>query len=97
MGLVVPSTANVKAQEDYYEGDLVYLSVRVFGADTKSEYKSVCSICSRREGKKRGMPSLIDFYAASNVTEVSDDGPVQVKFKFCCYPKHQSPNESTYL
>ena len=95
--LVIPSTASVRTEEDYGEGDVVHLSVRVFGADTKNEYRSVCNKCSEREGKKRGKPSLVDFYAASNVIKASDDGLVQVKFKFCCYPNHQNPNDSTYL
>jgi hypothetical protein len=77
--------------------DVVHLSVRVFGADNQSEYKSVCNKCSKWEGKKKGKPSLVDFHAASNVIKAPDDGLVQVKFKFSCYPKHQSPNESAYL
>jgi len=95
--LVIPSTANVRTEDYRGEGDVVHFSVRVFGADTKSEYKSVCDACSKREGKKKGKPSLVDFHAASNVIKASDDGLVQVKFKFSCYPKHQNPNESAYL
>ena len=95
--LVVPSTANVKTNKYRGEGDVIHLSVRVFGADTKIEYKSVCNKCSTREGKKKGEPSLVDFYAASNVIKASDDGSAQVRFKFCCYPNHQNPNESAYL
>ena len=95
--LVVPLTANVRTAEYCGEGDVVHLSVRVFGADTKSEYRSVCNKCSKREGKKKGKPSLVDFYAASNVIKASEDELVQVKFKFCCYPNHRTPNESAYL
>ena len=95
--LVIPLTANVKTKGYHSEGNVVHLSVRVFGADTKSEYRSVCRKCSTREGNKKGKLSLVDFYAASNVIKASDDGLVQVKFKFCCYPKHQNPNESAYL
>jgi len=95
--LVIPSTANVRTEASCGEGDIVHFSVRVFGADTKSEHKSVCDACSKREGKKKGVPSLVDFHAASNVIKASDDGLVRVKFKFSCYPKHQSPNESAYL
>ena len=95
--LVIPSTASVRTEEYYGEGDVVHLSVRVFGADTKTEYRTVCNKCSTREGKKKGVPSLVDFYAASNVIKASDDGLVQVKFKFCCYPNHQRQNNSTYL
>jgi hypothetical protein len=87
----------VRTEEYCGDRDVLYLSVRVYGADTNSEYKSVCNKCSKREGKKKGKPSLVDFHAASNVTKASDDGLVQVKFKFSCYPKHQSPNESAYL
>ena len=95
--LIVPSTANVRIEAYYGEEDVLHLSVRVFGADTKNEYKSVCNKCSKREGKKKGKPSLVDFYAASNVIKASDDGLVQVKFKFSCYPNHQSMNDSAYL
>ena len=95
--LVIPSTASVKREEYDDEGDVVHLSVRVFGADTQSEHQSVCNKCSKREGKKKGVPSLVDFHAASNVIKASDDGLVQVKFKFCCYPNHQNLNDSSYL
>ena len=95
--LVVPLTPNVKFEGYYDERDVVHLSVRVFGENTKSEYKSPCSKCSKREGKKKGKPSLVDFYAASNVIKASDDGIVHVKFKFCCYPMHQNPNDGAYL
>ena len=94
--VVIPSTASVRTEDYYVEGEVVHLSMRVFGADTQSEYKSVCNECSKREGKKKGNPSLIDFYAASNVIKTSNDGMVQVMFQFSCYPEHQSPNESAY-
>jgi len=94
--LVIPSTAGVRTEDYYVEGEVVHLSVRVFGADTQSEYKSVCNACSKRGGKKKGNPSLVEFYAASNVIKASNDGMAQVKFKFSCYPKHQRPNESAY-
>ena len=96
-GLVIPSTANVKTEDYRGEEDLLHISVRVLGADTKREYKAICDACSKREGKKKGKPSLLDFHAASNVIRASEDGLVQVKFKFSCYPKHQHPNESAYL
>ena len=96
-GLVIPSTANVKTEEYRSEEDVLHVSVRVLGADTKREYKSVCDACSKREGKKKGNPSLVDFHAASNVIKASEDGLVQVRFKFSCYPKHQNSNESAYL
>ena len=94
--LVIPSTAGVSTEDYYVEGEVVHLCVRVSGADTQSEYKSVCNACSKRGGKKRGNPSLVDFHAASNVIKSSNNGMAQVKFKFSCYPKHQSPNESAY-
>ena len=96
-GVVIPSTAKVKTDDYYTEEDVVHLSVRVFGADTKGEYNSVCNECNKQEGKKKGKPSLVDFHAASNVIKASDDGLVQVKFKLSCYPNHQSPNEGAYL
>ena len=95
--LVVPSTADVGFEGYYDEGDVVHLSVRVFGADTKNEYKYACSNCSKEEMRKKGQPNLIDFWAASNIIKASKDGLVKVNFKFCCYPNHQNPNDSTYL
>ena len=97
--LVIPLTANVRTQEYYGEGDVLHLSVRVYGADTHSEYKSICNACSEREGegKKKGETSLVDFYAASNVIKASDAGLARVKFNFSCSPNHQSQNESAYL
>jgi len=94
--LVIPSTASVRTEDYYVEWEVVHLSVRVFGADTQSEYKSICSACSKRVGEKIGNPGLVDFYAASNVTKASNDGMAQVKFSFSCDPNHQSPNESAY-
>jgi len=106
-GLVIPSTANVKTEDYRGEEEFLHISVRVFGADTKREYKAVCGTCSKREGKRRGKPSLVDFHSASNVikaaskgrqkTGLSEDWLVQVKFTFTCYPKHQNSNESAYL
>jgi len=95
--LVIPSTAGVRTEDYYVEGEVVHLSVRVFGANTQSEYKSVCNPCGKREGKKKRKPSLVDFYSASNVIKASKDEVAQVKFKFSCYLKHQGPNESAYL
>jgi hypothetical protein len=94
--LVIPSTANVKTEEYYDKGSAVHLSVRVFGANTEREYKYACGPCAKREGKKKGEASLVDFYAASNVIKASDDGLVQVRFNFCCNPTHQDPNERAY-
>lgn len=96
-GLVVPSTAGVRTEEYGGERDVLHLSVRVFGADTKREYDAVCMACNKREGKKKGIPSLIDFHAVSDVIKAPEDGLVRVKFQFSCYPKHQNPNESAYL
>ncbi len=96
-GLVIPSTSNVRTNDYSGEGDVLHLSVRVFGANTMCEYRSVCNKCSKREGKKKGKPSLVDFDAASDVIKASDAGLVQVKFKFSCYPKHQDLDESAYL
>ena len=95
-GLVIPSTANVKTNDYRGEADVLHIAVRVLGADTKREYKAVCDACSKRERKKKGIPSLVDFYAASNFIKAAEDGTMQVKFRFSCYPKHQNPDESAY-
>lgn len=96
-GLVIPSTAGVRAEEYAGERGILHLSLRVFGADTNNEYNAVCIACSTREGKKKGMPSLVDFHAVSDVIRASDDGLVRVKFKFSCYPKHQNMKERAFL
>ena len=96
-GLVIPSTAGVKTDDYTGERDLLHVSVRVFGADTKAECDAVCKKCNKREGKKKGRPSLVDFHASSDVIRASEDGLVRVKFQFSCYPTHQHPNESAYL
>ena len=96
-GLVVPSTAGVRTDNYRGEQDVLHLSVRVFGADTRREYNSVCKACNKREGKKKGTPSLVDFHAVSDVIKASEDGLVRVKFQFSCYPKHQNENESAFL
>ena len=94
--LVILWTANVKKGRLLWWDDVLQLFVLVFVADTKSEYRSVCNKCNKREGKKKGELSLIDFHAAGNVTISSGDGPVQVTFGFSCYRKHQSPNDRAY-
>ena len=96
-GLVIPSTAGVRTDDYTGERDLLHLSVRVFGADTGGEYDAVCTTCNKREGKKKGTPSLVDFHAPSDVIRPSEHGLVRVKFQFSCYPKHQHPKESAYL
>ena len=96
-GLVIPSTAGVRAEEYAGELGILHLSLRVFGADTNNEYNAVCIACNKREGKKKGVPSLVDFHAVSDIIMASDDGLVRVKFKFSCYPKHQDMKESAFL
>ena len=96
-GLVIPSTAGARTEDYGGEEDVLHLSLRVFGAVTGSKCNSVCTDCNKREGKKRGTPSLVDFQTASDVIKASKDGLARVKFKFSCYPKHQNPNESAYL
>ena len=96
-GLVIPSTAGVRTDDYTGERDLLHLSVRAFGADTGGEYDAVCPTCNKREGRVRGIPSLVDFHAPSDVIRASKDGLVRVKLQFSCYPKHQHPKESAYL
>ncbi|SRR5258706_3302435 len=96
-GLVIPSTAGVRAEDYADERGVLHLSLRVFGADTNNEYDAVCVACNKREGKRKGVPSLVDFHAVSDIIGASDDGLVRVKFKFSCYPKHQNMKESAFL
>ena len=93
-GLVVPSTPGVKTEVYRGEQDVLHLSVRVFGADTRREYNSPCEACVRWVG---WTPRLIDFRAISDVIKASEDGLVRVRFHFSCYPEHQNENEGAYL
>ena len=96
-GLVIPSTDSVRTNDYRGEEDVLHVVVRVLGAGTKTEYEAVCNICSKRETKKKGKPSLLDFHAASDFIKAPEDGIMPIKFKFSCYPKHQNPDESAFL
>ena len=93
-GLRIPATGSVGNHADAIEGTLLEFSIRVYGATTDQLYPAVCARCEKREGKRRGTPSLIDFHAPQDVIEPKD-GKIRVDFSFCCYSICRK--ESAYL
>jgi hypothetical protein len=86
-GIKIPATASVKNYANTAGKTLLEFRIHVSGAARRHE--KVCPSCEKREGKKKGDPSLIDFFAAQDFIE-QRDGKVRVEFVFCCYPKcHQ--------
>ena len=69
---------------------------RLYGATTKRLYENVCANCEKREGKKKGAPSLVDFHAERDIVEPKG-GKIRVEFCFCCYPKCHQSGDSGYL
>ena len=55
-----------------------------------------CPSCEKREGKKKGIPSLIDFHAERDIIEPKD-GKIRIEFTFCCYPKDHRLGDTEYL
>jgi len=95
-GIKVPATASVKKCDETTDKTLLVFRIYLSGATTKRHFDAVCTSCQRREGERRGTPSLIDFKADSNVIE-QKNGKICVKFVFCCHPKHQGPDDTEYL
>ena len=75
---------------------LLELRIRLYGATTKRYYDTVCAGCEGREGKKRGVPGLIDFHAEREIIEAKG-GEVHVEFTFCCYPQDHQLGDTEYL
>jgi hypothetical protein len=65
---------------------LLEFRIHLYGASTKRRYEAVCASCEKRDGKKKGTPSLIDFKTESDFIEWKD-GKVHVEFVFCCFAK----------
>jgi len=93
-GVKIPATGSVRNNADAIGGTLLEFSVRVYGATTGQLYTAVCPSCEKREGKRRGTPSLIDFHALQDVIKPRD-GKIRVDFSFCCYSHCRQ--ESGYL
>jgi len=78
-GIKVPATASVKNCADTTSKTLLELRIHVYGATTKKLYESACASCQKREGKRRGIPGLIDFKTDSDMIEPKD-GKIRVDF-----------------
>jgi len=95
-GIKIPATASVKNFADTTGKTLLEFRIRLYGATTKKPYEVVCEKCQKRDGKRRGIPSLIDFKAEYDVIEPKD-GKIRVEFSFCCYPKCHKLGDTEYL
>ena len=95
-GIKIPSTGSVKNYADTTSNNLLDFRIRLYGATTKRRYETVCTSCEKREGKKKGTPSLVDFHAEGEVIELKD-GKIRVQFSFCCYPKCHNLGDTEYL
>ena len=95
-GIKVPATASVKNYADTTNKALLEFCVRLYGATTNQRYEVACESCQRREGKRRGAPSLVDFKAEYDMIEPTD-GKIRVEFKFCCYPKCHKQGDMEYM
>ena len=95
-GVKIPATAAVKNYGDTTGKSLLELRIDVYGATTKQSYQTVCTSCEKREGKKIGPPSLINFKAESDII-VPKDGKIRVEFVFGCYPKDHRLGDTDYL
>ena len=95
-GIKIPVTGSVKNYADTTGKTLLEFRIRLYGANTKQYYETVCPKCERREGKKKGAPGLIDFHAEREIIEPKG-GKIPIKFTFCCYPKDHQLGDTEYL
>ena len=84
-GIKIPATGGVRNYSEPTGETLLEFRIHVYGA-TGQLYNTACANCERREGKRKGTPSLIDFHASQD-TIAAKDGKIRVDFSFCCYPK----------
>ena len=95
-GIKIPPTASVRNYADTTGKTLLEFRIRLYGATTKRYYETVCAKCEKRQGKKRGVPGLIDFHAEREIIEPKG-GKVHVDFTFCCYAKDHQLGDTGYL
>jgi len=95
-GIKIPATGSVKNYADTTGKSLLEFRINLYGATTKRRYDNVCANCEKREGKKKGIPSLIDFKTESDVV-TPKDGKIRLDFVFCCYPKDHGLGDDEYL
>ena len=95
-GIKIPATASVKNYANTTGKSLLEFRVNLYGATTKQRYENLCAKCERREGKKKGILSPIDFKAESDMI-APKDGKIHIDFVFCCYPKDHLLGDGEYL
>jgi len=95
-GIKIPATGSVKNYADTTGKSLLEFRINLYGATTKRRYDNVCANCEKREGKKKGIPSLIDFKTKTDMI-TPKDGKIRLVFVFCCYPKDHRLGDDEYL
>jgi len=95
-GIKIPATGSVKNYADTTGKSLLEFRVNLYGAKTQRRYDKVCANCERREGKRKGTPSLVDFKTDSDMI-TPKDGKIRLDFVFCCYPKDHELDDDKYL
>ena len=93
-GIKIPATSSVRSFADTSGKPLLEFRIYVSGATSNQRYETVCASCEKRERKRKGTPSIIDFFAMQDIIE-QKDGKARVEFVFCCYPKCRQ--DSGYL
>lgn len=79
---IVGSTIQVlEAPADTTGKFLLKLRINLYGATTMLRYKNVCANCEKREGKKKGVLSPIDFKTTSDMI-LPQDGKLRIDFIF---------------
>ena len=95
-GIKVPATGSVKNYADTTGKFLLEFRINLYGATTMRRYESVCANCEKREGKKKGILSPIDFKTESDMI-APKDGKIRIDFFFCCYPRDHRLGDGEYL
>jgi len=95
-GIKIPATGSVKNNADTTGKSLLEFRINLYGATTKRRYDNVCANCEKREGKRKGIPSLIDFKTEFDMI-TPKDGKIRLDFVFCCYPKDHRLGDDEYL
>ena len=100
-GIQLPQTGSVKSGQQTLSGELLYLSIQVFGSSTGAPNAQPCSDCWDRERPAINLsacpanlqPYMIDFKSENLTTALSTplDGNclmADVTFHFTCYSNH---------
>ena len=95
-GIKIPATSSVKRCSDTTGRTLLAFRVDLYGASTNQRYQAVCPGCAKREGKKKGTPSMINFKAEDDVIEPKE-GKIRITFVLCCYPEDHQQGDTDFL